>query len=178
MKVVDLTLREFRNRLELAETLQLPHKIVRKITQQVFGLRPRLLGGSPRLLCLALRTFRALSGEDGEYRRSHSDYCQHNTDARDLPGPYQGAPRCELPLLLLVQQALSGFARFPFLAQVAAFFDDAAQHIMRELNSAYVEALLNAQQSPIHQQSQGARRRACGGEATNQALLSDILAES
>ena len=52
----------------------------------------------------------------------------------------------------------------------------AAQHVVRELDAAHVEPLLDAQQAPVHQLRERVRRRARGGQRLGHALLGQALA--
>ena len=53
-----------------------------------------------------------------------------------------------------------------------------AQHVMRQLDAAHIEPLLDAQQPAVDQRRERVGSGARLGEATEQALLGDVLAEA
>ncbi len=78
------------------------------------------------------------------------------------------APRAALGLL----------ERLALEPQLAARLDHAAQHVVRELDAAHVEPLLDAQQPPVHERGQRIGRGAGIGEGLEHALLGQALAEA
>src|SRR6266576_3486414 len=66
-------------------------------------------------------------------------------------GAHALAVRLELPLGLIARRALE--------PQIAARLDDAAEHVVRELDPAQVEALLDAQQPPVDERGERFGRR-------------------
>ncbi len=178
VKIIDLPLGEFRDHVEPAEALQLAHEIIGQVAQQVFCLAARLFGNRASLLRLEFGAARALGAVVGEHGGRERGNGQHRAAHGDAPRTAQGAARRQFAGPLLAQQFFGGFARLAFAPQVAAGLDDAAQHIVGEFHAAYVQALLDAQQTAIHEYGQGARRRAHGVEAADQTFLRDVLAKS
>jgi hypothetical protein len=80
------------------------------------------------------------------------------------------ALRLELPLGLVARVAL--------VAHVAARPHDGAQHVVRELHPAHVQALLDAQQAPVHQRRQRPGRGGSRREGLDDTLLGQALAEA
>src|SRR5207302_9710543 len=175
VEIVDLALRELRQHLESSEALQLPPEVVAEIAEQLLGVAAGLLGERASFLRHALGAMRTLAAEVSQHRRTDRRNCQHRARGRDLPRPQRRAPRRELPGALLREQPLGGLAGLALLALVAAALDDRAQHVVRELDAAQVEPLLDAQQPPVDEHRERAGRSSRLGETAEQALLRDAL---
>ncbi len=176
--VVDLPLREFLQHVQAAETLQLLHEVVAEITEEALRLAARLFRAGTRFLSFALGMAGSLETEVSEHCGDDSCNGQNCATERNLPGPEQRFASGELTIPLLGQQTFRRFARLTFLALVAAGFDHAAQHIVRQLDAAHIQPFFDSQQTPVDQQRKRPRRGAGGREAAQQTLLGHVLAKT
>src|SRR5689334_9603381 len=85
--------------------------------------------------------------------------------------------RC-LAFSLRLELAFGLLSRFPLVALVAAFDDDVAKNVVRELDAAKIQPLLDAKKASIDEERQRARLRARVIEGAQHALLGEALAEA
>src|SRR5579862_322311 len=178
MKVVDLTLGEFRQHVEPSEALELARKVIGEIPEEVLGPGARLLGDRSRLDRLALGAVGTLTADVSEHRSDDRPNREHGANACDLACPHGRAMRRELTRLLVREQLLGGFALLENVTLVAAGLDDTAEHVVRELDAADIEPLLDTQQASVHEDGKRVGRGTGLGKAADQTFLGYILAKT
>jgi hypothetical protein len=136
----------------------------------------RGVGHLPYLLCLGFGLLCALGGEVSVHGAARRADGQHRAHGCDLPRPHQCLARGNFARALRGKLAFGFVLRFAFQPHVAVCADDTGQYVMRQLHSAHVEPLLDAQQPPVDERGQRIGRRAGGRQAFLHALLGQAFA--
>ena len=114
-------------------------------------------------------------GQDGGEHRADREHGAHQATWRARTSARRAASsrsRCSASSRSVASLGLA------LVAQVAAGLDDAAQHIVRELDAPHIEPLLDAQQPAIDQHRERIGRGAGRLEAADQPLFGDVLAKA
>src|SRR5450755_1214027 len=126
MKIVDLTLQELGENLQLPKAFEFPVDIAAEVAQQVLRAGARALRFQTGLFGFMFGPARPLGAEEAEYRRRHGENGQYDASTCDVACAHQRASRGEFPFTLHSERLLRRLVRLALMARIAARLDDRA----------------------------------------------------